>query len=151
MEQTININTGLISNLMIREIREVLPSRIQAVANASDQTTLFLLLEAMAQTGALHARYLSNFGRHVFLVKVGRCSLPGHLPANEAIIIQADMEGKSDRSFSYHIQARERDHVIMAGDFWFSSADYDERFNAAALQQHYRDLWTCLTSALPTV
>jgi hypothetical protein len=150
MGQTVTINTGLASNLMIREILAVHPARIQAAADTKNAAAIFPLLEAMAQLGALHIRYLDNFQRHVFLVKVGHCMLPRQFPADEVISLQADMQGKSDRSFSYRIQAWEKDHPVMAGDFWFSSADYDERFNAAVLQQHYRNLWTCLTSALPT-
>ena len=150
MGQTIQINTGLMSNLMIKEIQEVHSSCIQAISDTSDVPTIFPILEAMAQAGALHARYLSNFQRHVFLVKVAHCALPDHLPVSEVISFRANMRGRSDRSFVYHIQMREKNRVVMEGDFWFSSADYDERFNAKLLQKHYRDLWTCLTSALPT-
>jgi len=146
MSQTTMINTGLATNLMIRKICNFDSSRIRAILNTNNTPTLFVILEAMAQTGALHARYCGDFQRHVFLVKVAHCILPEHLPANEAINLQADIQGKSDRSFSYRIQVQARNDVIMEGDFWFSSIDYDERFNAAVLQQYYRDLWTCLTS-----
>jgi len=135
---------------MIREICGFDSSRIRAIPVTNKDSTLFVVLEAMAQVGALHARYFDNFQRHVFLVKVAHCILPDHLPAREIIKIQADMRGKSDRSFSYHIQAWGKNHVVMEGDFWFSSIDYDERFNAVTLRHHYRDLWTCLTSVLPT-
>ena len=143
------INTGLASNLRLRAICGFDSSRMLAIAGINNTApALFSLLEAMAQAGALHARYSDNFQRHVFLVKVAHCILPEHLPAGEVIILQAEMRGKSDRSFFYHIQAREENHALE-GDFWFSSVDYDERFSAAALRQHYRDLWTCLTSASP--
>lgn len=154
MNQTIRINTGLTSNLMIKEIQGFHSSRIWAISdiNNANGPIFFPVLEAMAQLGALHVRYLNNFQWHVFLVKVAHIILPDRLPVptNAVINLQADMLGNSDRSFSYRIQAWEKNHVVIEGDFWFSTIDYDERFNAAALQPHYRDLWTCLTSVLPT-
>ena len=55
---------------------------------------LFTLIEALAQLGALHVRYLTGFTRHAFLLKIARCTLPGGVPAAGV----CPPQGKADRA-----------------------------------------------------
>ena len=146
MSEIIEIHSGLQSILLIERITAFDPGEIRGVF-AFDGKSVFMPIEAMAQLGAFHVRRLDGFQRHVFLMKVGKCVLPDPLPGEGAIVLQGELTGRSDRSFVYHIRMERQGQTVMRGDFWFSTVDYDERFEGEMLQRHYERVFSCLTSA----
>ncbi|HPX57253.1 MAG TPA: hypothetical protein PK425_12010 [Syntrophales bacterium] len=146
MSEIIEINSGLNSVLLIERITAFDPGEIRGVFTF-DGKSVFMLIEAMAQLGAFHVRRLDGFQRHAFLMKVGKCVLPDPLPEEGSMELQGELNGRSDRSFVYHMQMGRQGQTAMRGDFWFSTVDYDERFEGEMLQRHYERVFSCLTSA----
>lgn len=149
MSETIEINSGLQSVLLLDRITAIGPSDIRGTATF-DGEAVFPLIEAMAQLGAFHVRWGDGFERQAFLMKVGRCALPEPLPSAGLLKLQGERTGQSDRSFSYRMRAECHGTTVMAGEFWFSTVDYDERFDGARLKDHYEKVFACLTSASGT-
>ena len=146
MSEIIEINSGLQSVLLIERITTFDLGEIRGVFTF-DGKRVFMLIEAMAQLGAFHVRRLDGFQRHAFLMKVGKCVLPEPLPEEGAMALQGELTGRSDRSFVYHVQVGRQGQTAMRGDFWFSTVDYDERFEGEKLRKHYEKVFLCLTSA----
>ncbi|MHB9097233.1 MAG: hypothetical protein ACYC5X_05360 [Syntrophales bacterium] len=107
---------------------------------------LFTLIEALAQLGALHVRWLTGFTRHAFLLKIGRCTLPVGAPAAGACLLRGKQTAQSGTTFVYHLEAWREGAVIMEGEFLFTTIDYDERFSREALARHYGMLFSCLSN-----
>lgn len=105
---------------------------------------LFILIEALAQLGGLHVRWLTGFTRHAFLLKIGRCTLPGKAPAAGACLLSGRQTAQSGTSFAYHMEAGREGVLLMEGEFLFTTIDYDERFSGEALGRHYGMLFSCL-------
>jgi len=145
MRETITIHSGLNSVLLIKRITVFDPGEIRGIF-AFDGKSAFMLIEAMAQLGAFHVRWLDGFQRHAFLMKVGKCVLPDPLPGTGSMDLQGELTGRSDRSFVYRMQIGRQGQTVVAGEFWFSTVDYDERFEGEMLQKHYEKVFSCLTS-----
>jgi hypothetical protein len=149
MNDLIEINSGLSSILLIDRITAVDSGEIRGTCTF-DGKAVFTLIEALAQLGALHVRKVDGFKRHAFLMKVGKCNLPDPLPTAGVVDLQGQLTGQSDRSFVYRIEATKQGKIVMEGEFWFSTADYDDRFDGHKLQAHYERIFACLTSASAT-
>lgn len=150
MSEIIEINSGLPSVLLLDRITALTSADVRGGA-AFDGKRLFTLIEALAQLGALHVRWSDGFCRQAFLIKVGHCVLPEPLPASGYLDVAGVLTGRSDRSFIYRLWAEREGKTLMTGEFWFSTTDYDDRFDAAKLKDHYERVFTCLTSASGTV
>ncbi len=107
---------------------------------------LFTLIEALAQLGALHVRYLTGFTRHAFLLKIGRCTFPGGAPPAGACLLRGRQTAQSQTTFAYHLEAGREGILLMEGEFLFTTIDYDERFGREALARHYGMLFSCLSN-----
>lgn len=107
---------------------------------------LFTLIEALAQLGALHVRYLTGFTRHAFLLKIARCTLPGGVPAAGVCPLRGRQTARSTTTFAYHLEAGREGALLMEGEFLFATLDYDGRFAREALARHYEMLFSCLTN-----
>lgn len=149
MRELIEINSGLPSFLLIDRITAVGLVEIRGTCTF-DGKAVFTLIEALAQLGAFHVRKFDGFQRHAFLMKVGKCLLPDPLPPAGVMDLQGGLTGQSDRSFSYRMQTAQKGKTVMESEFWFSTIDYDTRFNSRKLQEHYERVFLCLTSASAT-
>ena len=149
MSDLIEINSGLPSILLIDRITVVDPGEIQGTCTF-DGKAVFTLIEAMAQLGAVHVRKGDDFQRQAFLMKVGKCALPDPLPPAGALDLQGELTGQSDRSFVYRMRAARQGKMFMEGQFWFSTVEYDARFDSRKLRKHYERVFACLTSVSAT-
>jgi hypothetical protein len=149
MNDLFEINSGLPSILLIDRITAVDCGEIRGTCTF-DGKSVFTLIEALAQLGAFHVRWGDGFERQAFLMKVGRCALPEPLPSAGLLKLQGKRTGQSDRSFAYRMRAESHGTTVMAGEFWFSTVDYDERFDGVRLKDHYGKVFTCLTSVSGT-
>jgi hypothetical protein len=149
MNKIKEINSGLSSLLLIDRITAVDSGEIRGTC-VFDGKAVFTLIESLAQLGAFHVRKVGGFQRHAFLMKVGECILPDPLPPAGTMDLQGELTGRSDRSFAYRMRAARQGKIVMDGEFWFSTVDYDERFEGKKLQEHYEKVFACLTSVSAT-
>ncbi len=107
---------------------------------------VFTLIEALAQLGAIHVRWLTGFTRHAFLLKIGRCTVPEGIPPAGACLLRGIQTAGSATTFAYRLRAEQEGALLMEGEFLFSTIDYDERFSCETLSRHYGMLFSCLSS-----
>ncbi len=143
------MNSGLKSVLLLDRIVAIGSDEIRGSA-AFDGKAVFKLIEALAQLGAFHIRRCHDFNKHAFLMKVRRCILPDPLPEAGHLKLKGELTGQSDRSFIYRIWAEREGQTVIKGEFWFSTMDYDGKFEAARLKEHYEQVFACLTNASGT-
>lgn len=103
-------------------------------------------LEAMAQLAALHARYVMDFRRHAFLLKIRMCRLPAAGLLNDRFRLEADLLGQSSRAFTYHIEGRGPDECRLQAELLIGTRPYDSLFQQAVLEPHYQRIVACLRS-----
>ncbi|MHB8910041.1 MAG: hypothetical protein ACYDAA_14310 [Syntrophales bacterium] len=144
MEEPVRIRSGLSDFRLIDRISRTGRDEIEGVCTLTSGP-VFTFIEALAQLGALHVRYLTGFTRHAFLLKVGRCTLPGGAPAAGACLLTGRQTAQSGTTFAYHLEAKREGVLLMEGEFLFTTIDYDERFAREALVRHYGMLFSCLT------
>jgi len=149
MSEEMIINSGLKSIILLDRITAIGSDEIRGTA-AFDGKAVFTLVEALAQLGAFHIRQRHDFNNHAFLFKVGRCVLPDPLPEAGYLNLKGELTGRSDRSFIYRISAEREGQTVIMGEFWFSTVDYDGKFEAARLKEHYEQVFACLTNASAT-
>jgi hypothetical protein len=105
----------------------------------------FLGIEALAQLGAYHVRYLCGFEKHAFLLGVKRCAIPNGRHISGTLRLGGQLTSRSTSAFSYNLQAVCENKPCMEGDFLFSVVEYDETyFKKEVLREHYRKVFSCL-------
>lgn len=149
MNGEIEINTGLNGFIMIDRIAAVTSSHITGRKSFSDAPA-YLGLESLAQLGAFHLRWLIDFSRHVFLLKIVSCSLPVSLILNGDYTISGRIISRSETAFSCKLTTEVDGKEAIAGDFLYASVDYDTNFKKETLHHHYRKLFSCLQNDLKT-
>jgi len=122
-ENKITIHSNLTEFILIDSITDIGPTHIIGTKNFDD-VPFYLGLEAIAQLGAYHVRYLADFTKHAFLLKIIRCTIPQQSRLSGEFQLHGALISKSHSAFSYDIQAS-RNHVRIDGTFLFTIADYD--------------------------
>jgi hypothetical protein len=145
MEKPVNVRSGLQGFRLIDRIIRAEKDEIRGICTLTGGP-LFTLIEALAQLGALHVRYLTGFKRHAFLLKIGRCTLPEGAPAAGACLLKGRQIAHSETTFAYRLEAERGGAVIMEGEFVFTTINYDERFARETLAHHYEMLFSCLSN-----
>ncbi|MBP8646496.1 MAG: hypothetical protein KBH99_10315 [Syntrophobacteraceae bacterium] len=110
----------------------------------------YLGIEALAQLGAYHVRFLNDFGKHAFLLKIQSCTLPEDSAIEGSYRLYGEIQAVSASSYCHRLEARREETVGWGGVFLFSSIDYDDRFKKDLLQTHYRKTFSCLRSDTKT-
>jgi hypothetical protein len=141
-ENRITIHSNLSGFTLIDIIIDVGPSHIAAIKHF-DNASFYLGLESLAQLGAYHVRYLTDFSRHAFLLKISRCTIPQPPRLSGEFNLHGALVSKSQSAFSYTIQAHGKS-VQIEGTFLFATADYDRNLQKDVLQNHYRKVFACL-------
>jgi hypothetical protein len=141
-EDRIIIHSHLQGFMLLDAITHVGPEHIAGMKRF-DSAPFYLALESLAQLGAYHVRYLTDFSRHAFLLKISRCAIPQHPHLSGDYLFHGDLLNKSSSSFSYVIRANGNSPQIE-GSFLFAAIDYDRNFRKDTLQNHYRKVFACL-------
>lgn len=145
MDMIITVHTGLDRFLMVDRITEVSSSRILAEKNIlKTEERIFTGIETLAQTGAIHVRYLLNFRKHAFLLSIKSYDGPAQLPSG-LYTISGLCENRSRDAFEYSINAESMDGSSFKGRFLFAVSDYGRDFKRTHLEDHYRNIFSCLT------
>ncbi len=146
MDLNVTVRTGLSRFVMIDRILETDDTRILAEkAVSGPETAMFSGIEMLAQTGAFHVRRLLDFRRHAFLLGVRSYAGPCRLSPG-IYSVSGKLLGQSREAFEYHLTGQGPDHSRLEGLFLFSARDYDENFSQTNLEDHYRNLFRCLTN-----
>jgi len=103
------------------------------------------LLESMAQCAAYHVRFLTDFSRQAFLMKVGRYPFPA-LPVKGRVSMTATLTGTATDARAYTVTA-EIDGETITASLLIGTTPFDDRFEAERLAPHYQEIFSCLTSA----
>jgi hypothetical protein len=142
----ITISSGMDSFVMVDSIREAGPEGITAV-KALQGAPAFAGIESLAQAAALHTRYLSDFLRHAFLLKIQGCSLPASGGLDGEFVVRGVLKARSASTFLYAMSLEKEGRTIMEGDFLIGTVEYDGRFRKDVLEQRYREVFSCLLTA----
>ena len=143
MKTNIEINSGLNSFLMLDCILDVSDSRIIGTRSFSSVQP-YLILESLAQLGAIHVRRLTDFSKHVFLMKIVRCFIPMKTGIDGECLLSGDLAGRSNSSFRYFLKA-EKDGVTTArAELLYAALEYDKNFKNEILHDHYARVFSCL-------
>ncbi len=149
MGTEIVINTGLNGFIMLDRILEVSESHIVCTRSFSG-APVYAQLEALAQLGAYHIRHLTGFSRHVFLIKIARCSLPRGKDMEGEYLLSGNLLSRSDSSFHCLLKAEKGDSAVMEGEFLYAAVAYDHNFRSGSLRRHYAKVFSCLQKDLKT-
>ena len=148
------VNTGRIGPfILLSRITAVGDDGITATANPMGEGDYFIV-EALAQCGAFHARYVTEFERHAFLLSVRKLDLLLDAPPEKQLSVSAIKTGGSDNAVHYAVSAAVANDdgslPVASGDFTIALADYGGRFRKDILKPYYEKAFACLLKNLKT-
>ena len=108
----------------------------------------FIMIETLAQLGAIHIRYLTSFEKHAFLLKIKKSSKLPKSFLKGTFIIKGRLTGQSKKAFSYGMQVEKNDLSYFTGNYLFALIEYDTNFKRSNLKKHYQKVFSCLTKNL---
>ena len=142
----ITVRSNLPGFVLLDEISDVGPETITGFRRF-DRAQPYLPIEALAQLGAYHARFLADFEKHAFLLGVKRCSLPPVDELTGGYQLFGILESRSSSAFSHRLTATGEGGTTIEGEFLFALIDYGEAgFNRDILRDRYRKVFSCLRS-----
>ncbi|MCP3924370.1 MAG: hypothetical protein GY714_17480 [Desulfobacterales bacterium] len=139
--ERIEINTGLKSFLCIDRISEISDKHIKGAYTIKSENS-FTAMESLAQLGALHVRYLTDFERFVFLLKINSFSLPDF--PNGTFNITGNLIANSRGAYSYKLKAEDKNRAFF-GEMVFGVTDFDSIEKKENSNSHYKKVFQCLT------
>jgi hypothetical protein len=143
-EQNIKIiNTRLQEFQLLDAVTEVDGKNILGIRRFSHAPS-WLGVEALVQLGAFHARFLTRFDRHVFLLKINRCLMPRQLMLEGEYHLEGRLLSRSSNAFSCELTAIKEGMLEISGNFLYAAVDYDERFQEERLRDRYLKAFECL-------
>ena len=142
------INTGLSGFTMIDKISSIDEKRIDGHACLTDRP-VFMGVEALAQLSGLHARFLTQFQKHCFLLVIHSLDVTDVSSPPDTARLGAYLETTTQRAFSYAVAASAQGENFIRGRFIIGTVDYDQQFKREHLEPHYRKVFACLTKDLP--
>ncbi len=138
-----DINTGLKGFLLLKGITDTDNKTIHGWTTFS-HAPAFLSMEALAQLGGMHARYVCGFDSHVFLLKIDRFESLNEPNLNGKFDMSGELLVKTQSAFTYRLKGVLEEKVCVSGKFSFARQTYDERFKQKCLQEHYKRGFSCL-------
>jgi hypothetical protein len=134
-------------------IDEIVDADSSAIAGRKqfDHAPLYLGIESLAQLGAYHVRFLTDFEKHAFLLGVKHCDLPTANELHGPFRIFGNLLARGSSAYSYRLGATGNEGVKMAGEFLFGVMAYDDgAFKTDILREHYRKVFSCLRNSSRT-
>jgi hypothetical protein len=145
-ERTTVINSGLPGFQMLDAIGMLDAEGIAGVCSLSGALP-YLGIECLAQLGAWHVRYLTDFSCHAVLLKITRCRMFRQALHPGPYRLTGRLESRSTLAFAYELAALREGKLEIQGNFLYAATDYDNSFRRELLQDHYRRIFQCLKSA----
>jgi hypothetical protein len=143
VEDRYDINTGLKGFQLLKGITDADDKTIRGWTIFS-HAPAFLSMEALAQLGGMHARYVCGFDFHVFLLKIDRFENLNEPVLNGKFDMSGKLLVKTQSAFTYLLKGVSEENVCVSGKFSFAMQAYGERFKQDLLQDHYKRVFSCL-------
>ncbi len=143
----IKINSDLKQFVMLDNIYSIEKSGIAGTFILKSEEP-FIIIESLAQIGAMHVRWLHNFENHAALLKINSLKFIDENISTGKYILNGELTGKSNRAFSYRMQAIHQDNTAVHGDLLFTLIEYDSVFNKDIIKNHYMEIFRCLEKNL---
>lgn len=141
----LTINTGMDGFILLKGIRSVSLEQINGWTSFCNSKA-FETMEALAQLGAMHARYLCDFDRHAFLLKINHFGGLNKINFTGDSDLHGTLLVRTQSAFTYKLTAVSGEESICSGEFSFAVLDYDQRFKKGVLKAHYRKVFSCLSN-----
>lgn len=141
--QKITVNTGLDSFILVDRIIQAEARLIRGIRTFK-HVPAYLGIESLAQLGAFHVRYITDFQKHAFLLKINQYLMPSQTDLHGTYALSGVLVSRSESAFSYGLQAKKEGRVQIEGVFLFATVDYDRQFKQEILHEHYRNVFSCL-------
>lgn len=141
--ETMKIISRMSHFRLLSKVSAFSPERIEGEATFSADP-LFAGLELLAQTAAMHVRYILQFERHAFLLNVQQCRMPCVDTLIGRYRVQAELCQRSSEAFGYRAKANGPDGADFVGELLIGTRAFDDRFRKEALAAHYQRLWAQL-------
>ncbi len=135
--ETLHVHTGLDGFAFPHGFREMGDTRLGAWVRF-DRAAGFMGLEALAQTAAMHVRYLCDFDKHAFLLKVKAFDEYQALIPGVRHDIAGELVARTDTTFSYALSMACAGTPVNRGAVLISVRPYDDLFRADRLKAYYR-------------
>jgi hypothetical protein len=146
-QPVIKMHSGLADFLLLDAITQAEETTIAGV-RAFFTAPPWLGIEALAQLGAFHARHLTGFQKHAFLLKINQFLLPQSETLQGRYLLQGTLVSRSRAAFVYELQAIKGKVLEFSGNFLYSVVDYDDTFAESKLHNHYLRIFKCLQNAM---
>ncbi len=104
----------------------------------------FIALEAMAQISAYHTRFLNDFNRHSFLLKVKKCSGPFNEILNGEYVVDSKITARTEMASTHNVTIHSSNKVLFKSEIMTAFTDYSADFPEEKFKKYYRDVFTCL-------
>ncbi|MBM4270857.1 MAG: hypothetical protein FJ139_01665 [Deltaproteobacteria bacterium] len=144
------VRTGMKSFLLLDRIVEISESRIVGIRSYAGDP-VYLGLESLAQLGAFFIRSLTDFSKHVFLLKIARCVFSTGPVLSGEYTFSGDLVSRSDSAFQVRLHSEKDRRKVIEGDLLFGSVEYNDYFKQETLHHHYRKVFSCLLNDSKTV
>jgi len=145
----LEINTHLTSFIMPDQIIKANDHEIEGIKFFAD-LPVFTAIETMAQLSALHVRFLTQFQKHAFLLKINHCNIDDNNLLTGTFNISCKLESNGKLAYSYTVQAFLNNIIKFSGKFLIGVVDYSSDFKHDILKQHYQRVFSCLQNVSET-
>ena len=143
----IRINSGLDTFVLLDRVSECTAESITGEVRLPGREA-YLVMEALAQLGALHVRHQCGFEKHAFLLKVNRFDWTDPAEAEwekEPCRLEGSRLVDTGSASVYDLSARSGERFLGRGEFAFAVIDYDREFKKEKLKNHYQGIFKCLS------
>ncbi|OPY90147.1 MAG: hypothetical protein A4E72_00808 [Syntrophus sp. PtaU1.Bin208] len=141
--QRIIMHTGLSGFSLLSRIGEFSGEGICAYADLQNAPS-YLGVEALAQAGAYHVRFLCGFERQAVLLVIRDCRLPAIETLSGCCELTGRLRSRSASAFAYGMSAAIGGSKVLEGEFVFSAVPYDSDLREDILRSYYEKKWTDL-------
>ncbi len=143
----LNIRTKRDDFEMIDRISAVDSRHIEGIKTL-EGCPVAMVIESLAQLGALHVRFITAFKKHCFLLLIPHLEILDTSALHGSYRLYGSLTAESKRAFSYTLRATRRNRDCLKGRLVFGTLDYDARFRRERLAKHYQRMFACLTKDL---
>ena len=137
------INSGLKGFVMLDWVHEVNATHIMGTRSFSN-APIYVGLESLAQLGAYHIRHLTDFSKHIFLIKIAHCRLPTGKIIDGEFLLSGNIIAQSESSYHCRLKAEKEKLAVIEGEFLFAAVPYTHNFKSDRLRHHYAKVFSCL-------
>jgi hypothetical protein len=139
----ITVATGLSGFQLLSRIKELSGETVAAVVDF-DQAAPYLGIEALAQAGTYHVRFLCDFSKQAVLLAIKDCMLPEEETLQGRFDLAGRLLSRSASVFAYEMSAVANGRKVLDGEFVFTAVGYNSDLREDILRKHYKERLACL-------